>query len=81
METCSYVLSPASGSPNTPRGAGEGSGGERGGGQSGSKVTKVPIDENKIRRGGRAAWGGGERCVCVGGSREMRVFVFKEEIG
>lgn len=37
-----------------------------------SKVTKVPIDESKIRRGGRA--GGG-------GSREMRVFVFKEEIG
>lgn len=47
-------------------------------GQSGSKVTKVPIDENKIRRGGRAVWGGGWG---RGGSREMRVFVFKEEIG
>lgn len=29
-----------------------------GGGQSGSKVTKVPIDENKIRRRGM---GGGRR--------------------
>lgn len=27
-----------------------------GGGQSGSKVTKVPIDENKIRRGGMERW-------------------------
>lgn len=49
------------------------------GGESGSKVTKVPIDEGQIRRGGRAAWGGGE--AGRGGSREMRVFVFKEEIG
>lgn len=37
-------------------------------------MTKVPIDENKIRGGGMEGWGGG-------GSREMRVFVFKEEIG
>lgn len=44
-------------------------------GQSGSEVTKVPIDENKIRRGGTEGWGD------KGGSREMRVFVFKEEIG
>lgn len=44
-------------------------------GQSGSKVTKVPIDENKIRRRGMEGWG------VVVGSREMRVFVFKEEIG
>lgn len=28
-------------------------------GESGSKVTKVPIDESKIRRGGRAVEGGG----------------------
>lgn len=26
-------------------------------GQSGSEVTKVPIDENKIRRGGTEGWG------------------------
>lgn len=44
-------------------------------GQSGRKVTKVPIDEkyNQERRNG----GVGRQ----GGSREMRVFVFKEEIG
>lgn len=30
-----------------------------GGGQSGSKVTKVPIDKNKIRRGGMEGWGEG----------------------
>lgn len=30
-----------------------------GGGQSGGEVTKVPIDENKIRRGGMERWGEG----------------------
>lgn len=35
-------------------------------------MTKVPIDENKIRREGMKKWGG---------SREMKGFVFKEEIG
>lgn len=39
-------------------------------GESGSKVTKVPIDESQIRNGGTG-----------GGAQEMRVFVFKEEIG
>ena len=29
------------------------------GGQSGGEVTKVPIDENKIRRGGMERWGEG----------------------
>lgn len=37
-------------------------------------MTKVPIDEKK--KSGGEEWRGGER-----GSREMRVFVFKEEIG
>lgn len=41
-------------------------------------MTKVPIDENKIRSGGTAGLGGRQG---GGGSREMRVFVFKEEIG